>query len=924
MAAFSIQGNRIGARNKIDFEQLNTNHEGMVSNASKALVARFLTLSLFTCVSVADPTEPSNDWVFVGPETPPERIRDVASDGEGAYVAVGDNSVVYWSPNGDNWHYLPIRGLHGNVRDVLYDENIWLLVTDAAEIGFSENGRDWEIQSELFQSGFEKVIEFEGNYIAIAQHGVATSTDGYNWEYQEGRLVPASGILVGAAVVGDKVVIVTANKEFSPTTYLTVYTSNDLINWTQSTTWTYAQNFDAIRLAAIEGMAIITYNYFDLYASRDLVHWEKVYDPTKKNADLGNSGYLESAFTYDGKIVFFLRPQIHEEGAGSRPSPTGSYYSLDADAVFQEEEYTYPLEPPADGGYRRAEPVFAAGNRLFIGSDLGSLYGSKDFLDWKLHFKGSPEDIVAIAKTDTHLVAITELGELLYSENAVSWVRGGVIVDGEAFDLQYNDGFLLLADGFLDPYVLASGRTFVKHYIRNRYNRLSYSKDGVNWNSVHVGYESPGVFGDPEPSVFDTYVSGNGTTIALSLDGKVYRSGDFENWEILDARFPDPEFGSENCECLVKRVGLELHFDGGAFWARSIENQTKYFQYNTSLYNKWYRSDDLGESWSLAGDSVPEEITSFQLSFWPRLDPNYNNNEWFSSPHTTFLYAFGRFIRVGEDYRIELSPTLDSADHSRLVNLSLRAYTGDDSSTLIAGFVTVGATGSDQGGVLLRGVGPSLTEVAPTLEDVVAPNPRLALYSGQDIIAQAEGVSLTNAGDVFDFVGAFPFAPDALDAALSGTFGNGLFTVHVQDDIGGVALAEIYRRPDSDFELVNLSGRAFVSDGEMTCIGGFVLEGETVRTILIRGVGQGLGIGGELADPMISLYRGSEVIASNDDWSGAHIEDFSDQAGAFALEPGSKDAALVLPLAPGLYTVHLTAKPGDSGVALLEIYDLGD
>ena len=43
---------------------------------------------------------------------------------------------------------------------------------------------------------------------------------------------------------------------------------------------------------------------------------------------------------------------------------------------------------------------------------------------------------------------------------------------------------------------------------------------------------------------------------------------------------------------------------------------------------------------------------------------------------------------------------------------------------------------------------------------------------------------------------------------------------------------------------------------------------------------------------------------------------------AFPLAAGSKDAALLLNLSPGGYTVHASAQPGATGVALIEIYDV--
>ena len=46
------------------------------------------------------------------------------------------------------------------------------------------------------------------------------------------------------------------------------------------------------------------------------------------------------------------------------------------------------------------------------------------------------------------------------------------------------------------------------------------------------------------------------------------------------------------------------------------------------------------------------------------------------------------------------------------------------------------------------------------------------------------------------------------------------------------------------------------------------------------------------------------------------------QLGAFALAPGSKDAALTATLPSGNYTVQASGVNGTAGVALIEIYVL--
>ena len=110
-------------------------------------------------------------------------------------------------------------------------------------------------------------------------------------------------------------------------------------------------------------------------------------------------------------------------------------------------------------------------------------------------------------------------------------------------------------------------------------------------------------------------------------------------------------------------------------------------------------------------------------------------------------------------------------------------------------------------------------------------------------------------------------------------------------------------------------------------IAGFVIGGTEAKQILIRGSGPalaGLGVQGTLANPQLRLYRGSEVIAQNDDWSAgadsATLAAAFQRLGAFAIAPGSKDAAFLVTLAPGAYTAHIVAD-ATGGVALAEIYD---
>ncbi|WP_158305420.1 NHL repeat-containing protein [Opitutus terrae] len=132
------------------------------------------------------------------------------------------------------------------------------------------------------------------------------------------------------------------------------------------------------------------------------------------------------------------------------------------------------------------------------------------------------------------------------------------------------------------------------------------------------------------------------------------------------------------------------------------------------------------------------------------------------------------------------------------------------------------------------------------------------------------------------------------------------------------------RKAVSTTRLVNLSVRTRVGTGEQTPIVGFFLGGP--KRLLVRGIGPTLatmGVTTATADPQLRLFDfNGAPLQDNDDWGGsAQVSQVFAEVGAFSLAAGSKDAALLASLTPGLYTAHLTAAGAGGGVTLLEAYD---
>jgi hypothetical protein len=284
---------------------------------------------------------------------------------------------------------------------------------------------------------------------------------------------------------------------------------------------------------------------------------------------------------------------------------------------------------------------------------------------------------------------------------------------------------------------------------------------------------------------------------------------------------------------------------------------------------------------------------------------------------------------------------------SRLTNLSIRAGAGTGAATLIVG-VTIGggATGATTP-VLLRAIGPALTGFG--VSDVLA-DPLLTLFQGATAVASNDnwggGSALAN---TFASVGAFGLAPaTSKDAALydSGLRAGG-YSMQLTGSTGagspvgnatsGVALAEIYdATPVGDFgatapRLINVSARTFVGTGGGILIAGFAIGGNASVKLLVRAIGPALtqfGVAGVLADPVLELFSGATRLDRNDDWSAtsssqATLTAAFQNAGAFALSPNSKDAALLVTLLPGTYTAQVSAAAGtNGGIALVEVYEV--
>ena len=273
--------------------------------------------------------------------------------------------------------------------------------------------------------------------------------------------------------------------------------------------------------------------------------------------------------------------------------------------------------------------------------------------------------------------------------------------------------------------------------------------------------------------------------------------------------------------------------------------------------------------------------------------------------------AAGTAVSTAAVVRVEPRPS------SRITNVSIRTPLAVG-QTLIVGLSMSGGAKA----VLVRAVGPGLSPFG--VSDAMA-DPRLMLFRG----AVVEGMSDDWGGGptlaaTFASVGAFALPAGSRDAALVATIDGGR-TVQVVGASPGTVLVEAYDAGAGDSpRLVNVSARNRVNGSSEPLIAGFTVVGNAPRTILIRGVGPTLasfGVLGALRDPRLELYSGATKINENDTWATSLSTTFG-AVGAFALIPGGRDAALLVTLAPGGYTVQVSGVGGATGDALIELYEV--
>jgi outer membrane protein assembly factor BamB len=617
-------------------------------------------------------------------------------------------------------------------------------------------------------------------------------------------------------------------------------------------------------------------------------------------------------------------PSIGPDGTIYFHGSDGNLYAVSPGGV---QKWTFAV--PGDS---YAAPTIGADGTIFIGTDTGLLFAlNPDGTEkWEFTAPVAGESIYTEAAIDSsgnlyvatlsgNVYSLSPAGKVLWS-----YASGASITSAPA--LSGGNLYFGSYDGNLSA--LTTGGALLWKCPVNAQVRASAPAVDANGN-IYIGSYDGNVY----------EVSPTGSVVRIFATGDAIRSSPLIAGGML-------YFGSEDHKIYGVNIGVGPSqgawpmYQNNAFRigrASGIAFSTEPVSTSVApgsgftLYVAAQGYGTLSYQWSLNGQPI-EGATSSSYSVASASAAN--------SGVYTVQATDGIDVATSSGAIVTVAPS--SLAPGRIVNLSARSYVGTGGSVLIAGFVVEG-TGSKS--LILRGVGPTLatygvsgTLPTPVLDlfdssnnavavDTAWQTPPVLPTSGPWVSNPVPPVDATAAE--FAQWGAFALPVSSGDTALSLALPAGGYTSEISGAANstGVALAEIY---DTDSGtpsafLANISARAYVGTGSNILIAGFVIQGDQPVTVLLRGVGPTLtnfGLTGCLAQPELQLVNASgKVIQTNQGWSSdPTLASAFATAGAFTLNPGSADAAMIATLSPGAYTVELSGAGSSTGIALVEVY----
>ncbi len=831
--------------------------------------------------------------------------------GQDKWVIGSVGAVILTSPDGVNWTR-QISGLATAIRAAVYGGNTWVAVGSSGKIISSPDAVRWTERSSGVTGELTGVAYNDGVFVVSGAGGVILrSTDGATWTRQTSGTTNA---LNGVGVVGGSFVVAGDGGVtlFSP----------EGTAWTRSSMENKFSNSTALATAA--DRAVMVGRAGEIYTSNHPGAWQRVTTGTGETraAVVFGGGRFVSVGSRTDPITNTVNTPISYSADGRRWTRATTSTALNAANLFN---------------------VAYAQNTFVAVGDLGRIFTSANGADWTSRTSGLTTSLFAVAGGPAGFAAAGSNGAIVSSADGITWETRASGTTNSLNSLTHgagrfvavgNNGAIVSSTDGATWTVASSGVTASLIVVRwfenvgflaagNSGTMLS-STDGLTWQQVETGITA---FISTLAQTPIGILAGAGTNgiMLLSLDGN--------SWS--------------NATCPVDKQMNGMVANASTIIAVGASGTMVAFDFADATPAPVIAaapSPQVALAGGAATFTVDVQNAAGAVYQWLKNGqpiPGANGPVLTVSGVTDASlgrYAVSVTTPTGTVTSSDASLALATANQAgRLVNLSiLTALTAADNGTFTMGAVIGGSGTSGPKPLLVRAVGPALAVfgVGSPLRD-----PALEFFTGTTRIGENDNWGGTQAlRTAFASVGAFAFADGAsLDAAIFNPAvapgNNSVRVTSVGGATGGV-LAELYDATPSDAftattpRLVNVSVLKHLGTGAGAGLtAGFAIGGSTPRRVLVRAIGPTLGlapfnVAGAVADPQLALYSGPTQIGENNNWGGtAALREAFSQLAAFALANDSRDAALLVELQPGTYTVHVSGVGGTTGVALVEIYE---
>ncbi len=820
------------------------------------------------------------------------------------WIGLGTNGTIVTSTDGITWPR-SASGITQAINGVAFGNGLIVAVAAGGQIVTSPDGLAWTTRTSGVTTDLRGVTFANGTFVAVGLSGVIlTSPNGTTWTRATSGITTA---LYGAAFVKGA--------------FVAGGDAGALLTSATGATWTAASiggnTSGTFYLAGSGDEGLLVGRGGEVYAPTTAASWRRLTQGTGENKQAviyAGGKFVAVGGSSDLITRGVIAPvQYSTDGINWTRAAANAAFTALAGVAYGQERY------------------------VAVGPGTG-IFTSTDGRDWTRRTVSFTATFSCIAASPTLFVAGSSVQTLYTSPDGVAWTaRTGTVTNFAIRGVAYGNGrFVAVGDG----------------------GNIRHSSDGITWTAATSGVTANLLtIGWWEDVGF--IAAGNGGTMLNSVDGITWQqreTGVAENIGAI-AKTPIGYVASGGV------LGTLLVSLDGISWALSALPADKMIRGLAASESAIVAVGDSGAQLTfelvdttpppvivaqpVSRPGVAGETVRFSVSAQNAAGAVYQwmkdgalirgaNSPVYTIPVVTTAHAGAYTVLITSPTGTATSAaaTLDFgavADPGRLINLSILTSLASAADNFTFGVVVGGAGTSGGKALLVRAAGPSLTPLGVT--DVLA-DPKLEFFTGSVKVGENDNwggsASITAA---MAGVGAFPFSsPTSRDAAISlPSLASGQNSARISGTGAGAVIAELYdATPTNAFtattpRLVNVSVLKHLGGGVTA---GFVIGGSSPRTVLVRAVGPTLGaapfnVSGVVADPQLGLFRGSTQVGANDNWGGTGALSAAFGAvGAFPLGSASRDAALLVELQPGSYTVQVSGVGGTTGVALVEIYEV--